>query len=237
MTEAPVLIPSTGFAYLPDTGKTFSRGVIALEGHTLHRVTLNMPMEAGLLFAANFIKNKSAFCACELRTPTRLTQSDFAVFNQRFIAALQAAGLPTDPTNPAARTNMVPTDSPTDAILYAFTFATPGISTTRDFVISGKPEIDGTTVIAPNDTSQAGMQAKAQFVIDDLKQTAQQLGADWASITAAHIYTSHPIDTILPLFEGIAVTHIPGDPPVSGPDNIPFEFEADIRAITHEQTI
>jgi hypothetical protein len=227
-----------GFAYLPDTGKTFSRGVMALEGHTLHRVTLNMPMEAGLLFAANFIKNKAAFCACELRIPTRLTQPEFAVFNQRFIAALQAAGFPTDPTNPAARTNMVPRDNPpSDARLTAFTFATPGTSATRDFVISGKPEIDGTHVIAPNDTSQAGMQAKAEFVLNDLQRTAQQLGANWADITAAHIYTRHPIDTILPLFEGMNVTHIPGDPPVTGPNNIPFEFEADIRAITHEQTV
>jgi hypothetical protein len=246
-------VPEGGFACLPATGRTFSGGVIALDGYVFRRVQLRvpMPMESGLEFAAGLIRRNgrplAAFCGCELRIPARLPPAEFSEFNRRYIAALRAIGFSTDPANPAARTNMAPlTHAAEDALLSAFTFAVPGTPRSKcaDFVLSGKPELasDPDRVIAPRDTSPTGMQAKAAFVIQELQRTVQQLGGQWTNLTAAQIYTQHPLDHLKDLFEAAGLplalcAHLPGDPPVFGPGGISLEFEADVRSITHEEAV
>ena len=236
-------LPSAGFAFL-STNRVFSSGVVALEGHAFRRITLTnpLPMEAGLQFAAQTIQRAGrppeALCGCELRMPCRLTREAFSVFNRRYIAALQDAGFPTLPVNPAARTNMAPlVDPPAEAVLAAFTFTVPFAGRTRDFLISGKPELATAPdrVIAPRDSSPTGVQAKADFVFAALRDTVRELQVRWSDATAAQIYTRHP----LPWIDAppALVTHIPGDPPVLGPENVPFEFEADVRSITFEETV
>lgn len=244
-------VAAGGFAYLPSTGRTFSRGVIALEGFVLRRISLMdpLPMESGLDFAAEFIRAEGrpleAFCGCELRVLKRLSREEFSDFNRRYIAALRSSGFPTDPSNPAARTNMVPaTDPPRAAVLSAFTFAVPGtsLSTGPDFLISGKPELasDPDRVIAPGDTSPSGIRMKAAFVLEELRRTVQELGAQWESNTVGQIYTKQSVADLEGVFASAGLpltlcTHVPGDPPVFGPDDIPLEFEADIRSITVEE--
>ncbi len=230
--------PAQGFAYLT-TSRAFSNGVIALPGHILHRIQLKtpLPLEAGLTFAANLIEHPATLCGVELRIPRRLSAEEFNHFNRRYIAALQASGFPTDPTNPAARTNVVPIDiPPTEPVLTAFTFAQLGISKTLDFLLSGKPELGPNGVIAPNSTSTEAIIEKALSVLNDLRTTALELGAS-PGATTLHIYTRHALHPIADLLAHAAYEHIPSDPPTEGPDNVPFEFEADLRRITREETI
>jgi hypothetical protein len=236
-------LPEGGFACLPLETMAFSRGVAPLPGHALRRIRLlkPLPLEAGLHFAAEFIRNAlrpiAAFCGCELRIPTRLAFPDFQRFNARYIAALQAAGFPTSPINPAARTNMAPlSDPPTGGVLHAFTFTIPSVNH-GDYLISGMPELASPHVIAPRDTSPSGMHQKAAFVLNELLTTVDALGGQWERATAMQIYTRHPLDPVLDLLQSIPFQHIPGDPPLSSPDGTLFEFEADIRSISVEDTV
>jgi len=187
-----------------------------------------------------------AFCGCELRIPTRLSRTGFAEFNRRSIAALGSSGFEIEPVNPAARTNMAPAiGAPTDAALAAFTFAVPSRSSpeAQDFLISGKPELASNPdrVIATGDISSSGMQEKAAFVLEELQLTVRQLGGYWDRVTAGQIYTRHSIGDLEGVFASAGLpltrcTHIPGDPPVFGPDGVPLEFEVDVRSITVEET-
>ena len=244
--------PTGGFAYLPATGRTFSQGVIALDGYVFRRIQLreSLPMESGLNLAAQVIQTAgrplTALCGCELRIPRPLTRVDFSAFNRRYIAALASTGFHTDPVNPAARTNMAPTvDAPKDATLVAFTFAVPGPSgpTGADFLVSGKPELanDPSRVIAPGDLSPAGLRKKAAFVLQELQRIVQQLGGFFNDTATTEIYTREPIDDLRTIFESASLslslcTHIPGDPPVVGPGDFPLVFEGDVRSITVEET-
>ena len=245
MSDGVVESPEGGFACLPFASRAFSLGVIALPAHALRRIQLRvaLPMEEGLRFAAEFIRGAGrpveAFCACELRMPERLGIAEFAQFNKRYVAALRAGGFVTDPANPAARTNMAPAmDPPADAVLHAFTFAAPASDMDgADYVISGMPEFDPPRVIAPGDVSREGMRTKAAFVVESLRKTVEVLGGEWGRATAMQVYTMRPVEDVADLLPATAMTHVPGVPPLCGPEGVPFEFEADVRAVSYEEMV
>jgi hypothetical protein len=243
--------PSGGFAFLPAPGAAFSGAVIASPGFHLRRVTLrkSRPLEEGLAFAAAYLKREGltgALAGVELRSPVVLSRADFGAFNVRYVAALKASGLLTGDLVPAARSNMAPVyDVPTTAQLHAFTIAAPGHSSRDalgpDFLISGKPA-EGPPpvgVIAPGDVSSKGMAKKAAFVIAALKAATLKLGGAWEDITGVHIYTRQALGGALKVLgdSGLArfdLTLVPGDPPSTGADGTPTDFEADVRAVSDE---
>jgi hypothetical protein len=250
---APVALPEAGFAYLRDSGRAFSQGVVALEGFVFHRVQLRQPLslEAGLKFAAEYLRTAcrptGALCGCELRMPHRLTRPDFRSFNRRYIAELQGNSFVTDPVNPAARTNIAGVSSSAlDATLATFTFTVPRHRSGRgrDFLVSGKPEIADAPdrVIAAGDGSSSGAQQKCAFVLKELLYVAQQLGASWHRVSAAQIYTRRSLAEFSGTLASFGLdpsicAHIVGDPPVAGPGDVPLEFEADVRSITIEEIV
>ncbi len=247
----PIEIPAAGFAYIADPRSPFSNGVIALDGHVLRRVHFRtpLPLREGLAFSAGFIRRQdrplTSMAACELRIPARLTRPGFSAFNADYVAALRTHGFTAGDSNPMARSNMAPRfNPPAEPVLAAFTFAVPqtAASASRDFVISGKPEIaaNPNCVIAPGDVSPAGMRQKAEFVIDELRRRVNDLGGRWADITGAHIYTRQSLDPIIDILAAnglvdIAPALIPGEPPVEGYGDFHYEFEMDVRAISLEQ--
>jgi hypothetical protein len=131
--------------------------------------------------------------------------------------------------------------------LVAFTFAVQEKSATTknggpDFLTSGTPEVasNPNRVIAANDSSPAGMDKKARFVWDALRQTVASLGARWADISGTQIYMTEPLETVLPATRAAGVlssglTLYPGETPVIGFGEVPYAFEADVRAISREE--
>jgi hypothetical protein len=246
--------PSGRFAFLPAPGAPFSGAVIARPGFHLRRLTLRQsrPLEEGLAFAAAYLKREGlagALAGVELRSPVVLSRADFAAFNVRYVAALKAVGLVSADVVPAARSNMAPVyDVPATAQLHAFTIAAPGPSSPDalgpDFLISGKPA-EGPPpmgVIAPNDVSSEGMAKKAAFVIAALKAATLKLGGHWEDVTGVHIYTRQALGGALRVLgdSGLAqfdLALVPGDPPSTGADGTPTDFEADVRAVSEEVII
>jgi len=243
--------PSGGFAFLPAPGAPFSGAVIAQPGFRLRRVSLRQSrsLEEGFAFVAGYLKREGltgALAGVELRSPMVLSRADFGAFNVRYVAALKAAGLLTGDLVPAARSNMAPVyDVPAAAQLHAFTIAAPGQSSPDalgpDFLISGKPA-EGPPpvgVIAPGDISSEGMAKKAAFVIAALKSATLKLGGKWEDITGAHIYTRQALGDAVKVLgdNGLArfdLALVPGDPPSTGADGTPTDFEADVRAVSEE---
>jgi len=243
--------PSGGFAFLPAPGAPFSGAVIAQRGFRLRRVSLRQSrsLEEGFAFVAGYLKREGltgALAGVELRSPMVLSRADFGAFNVRYVAALKAAGLLTGDLVPAARSNMAPVyDVPAAAQLHAFTIAAPGQSSPDalgpDFLISGKPA-EGPPpvgVIAPGDISSEGMAKKAAFVIAALKSATLKLGGKWEDITGAHIYTRQALGDAVKVLgdNGLArfdLALVPGDPPSTGADGTPTDFEADVRAVSEE---
>ncbi len=246
--------PSGRFAFLPAPGAPFSGAVIARPGFHLRRLTLRQsrPLEEGLAFAAAYLKREGlagALAGVELRSPVVLSRADFGAFNVRYVAALKAVGLVSGDVVPAARSNMAPVyDVPATARLHAFTIAAPGPSSPDavgpDFLISGKPA-EGPPpmgVIAPNDVSSEGMGKKAAFVIAALKAATLKLGGHWEDVTGVHIYTRQALGGALRVLgdSGLAqfdLALVPGDPPSTGADGTPTDFEADVRAVSEEVII
>jgi len=243
--------PSGGFAFLPAPGAPFSGAVIAQPGFRLRRVSLRQSrsLEEGFAFVAGYLKREGltgALAGVELRSPMVLSRADFGAFNVRYVAALKAAGLLTGDLVPAARSNMAPVyNVPAAAQLHAFTIAAPGQSSPDalgpDFLISGKPA-EGPPpvgVIAPGDISSEGMAKKAAFVIAALKSATLKLGGKWEDITGAHIYTRQALGDAVKVLgnSGLArfdLALVPGDPPSTGADGTPTDFEADVRAVSEE---
>ncbi len=256
-TAAPpglALGPSGGFAFLPAPGAPFSGAVIAQPGFRLRRLSLRKtrPLDEGFAFIAAYLKREGltgALAGVELRSPVVLSRADFGAFNARYVAALKAAGLLTGDLVPAARSNMAPLyDVPVRPQLHAFTIAAPGPSSPDalgpDFLISGKPAEASPPegVIAPNDVSSEGMAKKAEFVIASLKASTLKLGGRWEDITGVHVYTRQALGGALKVMaeSGLArfdLALVPGDPPSTGADGTPTDFEADVRAVSDEVVV
>jgi hypothetical protein len=239
-----------GFAYLRGGSTPFSDGVAALDDHVLVRVRLRStpPLADGLAFAASFLSHAgrplASLAACELRSPSVVSMSDFANFNVMYADLLRANGFGAADAFPLARSNMAPRfDPPPTNALFAFTYATPSDPVSagagHDFVISGKPETTTTPpgMVAAGDTSPAGMAAKARHVIEELQLRVESLGVRWSDITGVQAYTVHSLDPVLELLgaSGLATQGLslfPGNPPVVG-----FEFEIDVRAVSFERVV
>lgn len=243
----PTVETSHGFAFLGQPHRPFSSGVIASRGHALVRVRPRAArtLEAGLDDAARHLAAAGlapgALAALELRMPAPLTFEDFAAFNRGYIAALRGRGFVAGETIPIARSNMAPLfDPPAETLLHAFTYAAPcDVGGGTDFVLSGKPERgDGPgPIIAAGHVSPAGIAAKARFVVEALRATAAELGANWHGITASQAYTVHPLDGAMAILAecglaSVGLTLVAGTPPALG-----LDFEIDVRAVATERVI
>eukprot|EP01037_Dinobryon_pediforme_P010942 gene10942-11025_t len=200
-------------------------------------------MAEGMAQAAAYLCSRgrpmSALAACELRSPATMSRSAFPAFNAIYAGLLRDNGFGAEDAHPIARSNMAPQfDPPAEATLFAFTFAMPCEGQGgRDFLISGKPENTETGIIAPGDVSDAGMHAKAAYVITQLQAWTQALGGDWRDVNGAQAYTIRSLDGVVATLRqgGLAdagLTLFPAYPPIDW-----CEFEIDVRAVSIELTI
>jgi hypothetical protein len=71
------------------------------------------------------------------------------------------------------------------------------------FIVAGAGELpegylDRDSIVALNDTSPAGLGAKARFVMGLMEGRLRGLGVDWPAVTVADVYTAHPLAPLLP---------------------------------------
>ena len=240
-----VPLPERGFGYAPGVFQ-YSCGVTALPGFRLERARFRVPVP--LVEGFDRIKahlaalglQTTAFAACELRSPAPFTEDGFAAFNQVYAGTLQAWGVFLDRTNPVARSNVCPAVSPpATPSFFAFSYAVPGPG--GGFVVAGNGEAreGGATyqesIVAPGDTSPAGLSRKCDHVMTEMERRMATLGVGYSDATAVNLYTVHDPHPILAteiLARGAAALGVEWHycrPPIQG-----LDWEMDCRGVTRE---
>lgn len=241
--------PTGNYRFLPGIAP-YSCGAVAAEGFEIVHVACDpwRPYREGMKYIRNFLQaeNRSvaALCGVELRSPQPFSFAGFAEFNRGYAEILQEWGVFVDGMNPVARTNIAPElDPPTEPILFGFSYTRP---TTHGgpptFVVAGAGELpEGVLaregIIALGDTSPAGMNRKAEFVVGLMASRLAGLGVDPAATSAIDVYSVHDVNALIvdPILK-----HLPGgrrhgiDWHYSRPPIVEIEFEMDVRGVRTE---
>ena len=234
--------PDGGFAFLRGVFP-YSQGVVALPGFAIERARFAapLPLAEGFRFIAAYLarlrRPKTAFCACELRSPKPFTFEGFAEFNRGYVAVLEEWGLFRDGVNPVARSNVAPViDPPREPCFHAFSYTVARAGASSTFVVAGSGEWpEGgkfpDDIVARGDTSEGGMRAKAALVLDTMERRMRGLGGlTWKDATAVQVYTAYglPIEDIASR-AGSALQWNYCRPPIEG-----LDFEMDVRGLPTE---
>lgn len=239
-----------GYAFVPGVFQ-YSAGVHALAGFRIERTRFAriVPLAEGFARVAALLRAAgrplTAFCACELRSPAPFTEDGFRAFNQHYAGVLRDWGLLAGGANPVARSNVCPEiDPPAEPGFHAFCYTVPEAGAAPSFVVAGSGEVtEGKAsyhehVVAPGDTSAAGMRAKARFVLGEMERRMAALGADWSAATGVQVYTVFDIHPFLAdelVRRGAAAHGLTwhfARPPIVG-----LDFEMDCRRVAVERVI
>jgi hypothetical protein len=238
------------FSFIHAPKGPFSAGVAAAPGFALHRARFArpVPMAEGFSRIEAHLAAKgrpvTALAACELRSPKPMTWAEFQAFNAEYLVTLHAWGCRLGEINTPARSNIAPaTEAPRETMFFAFTYTVPEAGAAGDYLISGKPESrDGATgadrTFGGRDVTLRGLEAKAEFVMDAMRERVAALGCDLAAATGAQIYSVHDPRPLLETafakagLSQIGVACYPGWPPV-----VDMEIEFDVRRVRTELVI
>src|SRR4051794_40164987 len=86
------------YRYIPGPFQ-YSAGVAALAGFAVERVRLAtaVPLLEGFRRIETFLRTEglplTAFCACELRSPSQFTDAGFTAFNRLYVGTLERWGI------------------------------------------------------------------------------------------------------------------------------------------------
>jgi len=234
--------PDGGFAFLQGVFP-YSQGVVALPGFAIERARFAepQPIAQGFGFIAAYLERlgrpRTAFCACELRSPKPFTFEGFADFNRGYVAVLEQWGLFRDGINPVARSNVAPvTDPPREPCFHAFSYTVERADSPATFVVAGSGEWpEGgkfpDDIVARGDTSEAGMRAKAALVLDTMERRMRGLGGfTWRNASAVQVYSGYPLpieDIVRRAGSGLQWNYC--RPPIEG-----LDFEMDVRGLSTE---
>lgn len=242
-----------GYRFIPAVFQ-YSAGVAAEPGYRIERArfTRPVPMAEGWRRIASHLEAmgvpKTAFCACELRSPAPFTDEGFIAFNRTYAAVLRDWGILLDDGahgNPVARSNVCPEiEKPPEPGFHAFCYAVPDAAAAPSFANAGSGEsMEGNATyrertVAYGDTSPAGMLAKARHVLGTMEARMAALGFTWADTTASQVYTVYDLHPFLAdeiVRRGAArhgLTWHYCRPPVIG-----LDYEMDCRAVTVERVL
>tara|TARA_E500000331_G_scaffold316110_1_gene326548 strand:- start:2413 stop:3081 length:669 start_codon:yes stop_codon:yes gene_type:complete len=217
-------------------------------GYGMRRVQFRrlVPLAEGFTQVDTIIKAegrpRTAFCACELRSPSQFSEDGFQYFNERYVETLSQWGIFNGSTNPVARSNVCPEiNGPLEPSFHAFTFTVERDETRPSFVIAGSaecPEGLGNyrdNIVRLGDLSHEAILEKARFVLGEMERRLGALRVGWSDVTATQVYTIHNIYPFL-ANEIIARGAAPGGvtwhferPPV-----VNLEYEMDCRGMLQE---
>lgn len=229
----------------------YSAGVSALPGFAIRRVRFlrPVPLAAGFGEIERLISEAgrplTAFCACELRSPSQFTDAGFRAFNEGYAARLRAWNIVTDALNPVARSNVCPeVDPPEEPGFHAFSYTVEVPGAPPSFVISGSGEShdgDGPyrdRIVRLGDTSPDAVREKVRHVMEKLASRLAALGFTWTDTSSAQAYTVHDIHPFMEteiVRRGAAAGGLTWHwcrPPVVG-----LEFEMDCRHVAEETVV
>jgi hypothetical protein len=233
------LHPVGGFYHLPHR-PPFGDGVVAAPGFEIVHATFfkPLPYAQGLDVAVEHIKSigrpVAALCGAELRSPKPFTPAGFGEFNVGYVAKLEQMGVRIDGVTPMTRSNVAPVATPpSEVVLYAFSYTIPSVRQQKTFVASGAADTDDNGAVFAGDTSAAGLQAKAKFVMGELGDVMRNLQVEAASATCVNFYTAHSLTVALLEImnsQGLHGAHWYNTrPPIEG-----LEFEVDLRCTWQE---
>lgn len=247
---ATIEIPEAGYRFIPAVFQ-YSAGIAALPGFRIERARFPSPVplaEGWRRIAAHLDalgRPRSAFCACELRSPAPFTEAGFSAFNRAYAAVLAEWGVLRDGHNPVARSNVCPElDPPAEPGFHAFCYTMPDPGAAPSFVVAGSGEtLEGQAnyrdhIVAPGDTSAAGMRAKARWVLGEMERRMAALRTGWGMATGVQVYTVHDIHPFLAeeiVRRGAARHGLTWQfcrPPVQG-----LDFEMDCRGLALERVL
>lgn len=242
-----IAFPDGGFAFLKGVFP-YSQGVVALPGFAIERARFArpLPVAEGFRRIADHLaalgRPKTAFCACELRSPKPFSFAGFVDFNQGYVAVLEEWGLYRDRLNPVARSNVAPEiEPPSEPSFYAFSYTVPAANAAPSFVVAGSGEWpEGgrfpDDIVAHGDTSAAGLQAKALWVHDMMTQRLRGLGVQADAVTVSQVYTVHDLHPLMPAIVRLArnanLSWHYCRPPIEG-----LDYEMDLRAVSLERVL
>jgi hypothetical protein len=239
-----------GYRFIPAVFQ-YSGGVAAEPGFAIERMVFREPLPLALGFerAEALMTARSrpvtAFCACELRSPLPFSDDGFRTFNRLYVETLAKWGIYDGTTNPVARSNVCPEQTPPpEPSLHAFCFTVPAQRPTPTFVVSGSGEAreGGATyserTVRYGETGAEAMREKATFVLGEMERRLGLLGRRWSDTTATQVYTVHDL---YPFFadeivrRGAARAGLTWHlcrPPVRG-----LEYEMDCRGVAAEHFV
>jgi len=239
--------PDGGYSFL-EGGFPYSQGVVALPGYAIVRVRFRtpVPLVKGFGLIEDFLQKekrpRTALCAAELRSPKPFSFSGFAEFNKGYVAVLEKWGIYRDGKNPVARSNVVPEFQPPKVpSFYAFCYTIAAKKDGGGFVVAGSGEWpEGgrfpEDIVARGDTSEAGMERKADFVLGKMEARLAGLRRRWSDATVTQLYTVFGLGqemlTIQKLIQPSSLTWHYCRPPIQE-----LDYEMDVRGVRFEQVL
>jgi len=231
-----------GFHAVPSVPQ-YSAGVYASPGYEIvrYRFTEEVPVSEAFDRIEELLVSQdlptTSVCAFELRSPAPFTEEGFAAFNKTYNGRLEKWGLLEPGYNPVSRSNVCPKNNPpSETVVYAFSIVRPTESQRKTFVVAGSGEVpEGKLnyhdhIVALGDTSPEGMRTKAKWVIREMSNRLQLLGATWTDVCDANVYTVHEylhiMDSELPIRTNSAYAWVYANPPIVG-----LDYEMDCRAV------
>jgi len=227
----------------------YSSGAVALPGYEVVHVRLRQPTpwRAGFRRVDAYLRSvdrgRHALAGMELRCPEPYSIGGFVAFNHEYCAMLKSWDLYVDGINPVARTNVSPAfATPTEPVLYGFSYTAPADHEALTFVAAGagelqKQELIPEGIVRRGETSSDAMREKAACVMDAMAGRLAGMGGTWADVTAVDVYTVHPNIEVLEeaVFQQMGYAAIHGvqwfhaRPPI-----VEIEFEMDLRGVRRE---
>jgi hypothetical protein len=198
------------YAFIPGVFQ-YSAGVRAFPGYEIVRVRFRelVPLAEAFDRIASHLDEAgrplASFCACELRSPEPFTDEGFRAFNEIYVGTLEKWGIFRNGVNPIARSNVCPLVAPPRGpSFHAFCFTRRTTDSGSSFVIAGSGEApEGKAnyqdhIVARDDVSPAGLQAKSQFVLAEMERRLAAFGCTWPDAADVQLYTVHDV---FPLIE------------------------------------
>lgn len=198
-----VPFPSGNYAYIPG-GFQYSAAVMADPGYVIETVRFAQPLPLAEGFRriqahlAARQRPPTALCACELRSPAPMAESDFILFNRSYVQPLAEWGLFRDDVNPVARCNLIPAAHPPAVpVFHAFSYTLPESAQAagpRDFITSGAAECPDRpnyreSIVRLGETTPDALAEKIRFAIGDAESRLDAMGVAWSDVTQLNLYT------------------------------------------------
>jgi len=205
-----------GYSFIPGT-HFFSFVAVASPGFEMVRAIFRRPplfpdglaaVERHLRAAGRPLQALSGF---ELRNGRQATMKEFMAFNETYIERMRKADVLLKDQMPLTRSNLVQGSDAAHRV-HAFTYTVPAASPSTPrptFVLAGIPDVrfDAPTpeIVAPGDSSPAGLRQKTVFVLESIERLLADIGAGWNDVTGIQLYT---VRDLHPLLETVVLPKI-----------------------------